>query len=446
MIFQYEKFVTANKPERSLIMKLEQALAAVKGEKAAELFKEMYGADGAAANVERYSHVAEGYADLFGGESEFEFFTSPGRTEICGNHTDHNLGKILAGSINLDCVAAAGLSNNNTVHIYSETYNQNITIDLSDLEPTRQKTGTVALLKGILKGFKRAGHKIGGFNAFVTSNVISAAGVSSSASFEMLICCIVDYLFNGDELTVKDYARIGQFAENAYWDKASGLLDQMACASGGVISIDFNTPDMDVENIDFSFNRIGYDLFIINTGKGHADLSADYSSIPNEMKKVAEFFGKKVLADCSLEDLLANLGEVRAYAGDRAVMRAFHFFTENDRVDTAVKALKEDDYASFLQVITESGNSSWKWLQNCYTISNYNEQSISIALALTEMYLKKLGRGVCRVHGGGFAGVIMAVIPRENSAEFKEYISSKMGEENVYVMNIRKYGSIHLPF
>ena len=426
-------------------MKLEQALAAVKEEKAAELFKAMYGAENVAANVARYSHVAEGYAQRYG-EGEFEFFTSPGRTEISGNHTDHNLGKILAGSINLDCVAAAGLSQDQKVHIFSETYDQNIVIDLNELEPTRQKTGTVALLKGILKGFQRAGHKIGGFNAFVTSNVISAAGVSSSASFEMLICCIVDYMFNDNSLTVKDYARIGQFAENAYWDKASGLLDQMACASGGVISIDFNTPDMHVENMDFSFDQIGCDLFIINTGKGHADLSADYSSIPNEMKKVAAYFGKEVLADCTLEDLLANLSEVRAYAGDRAVMRALHFFTENERVDTAVKALKEQDYETFLQVITESGNSSWKWLQNCYTISNYNEQSISVALALTEMYLKKLGKGVCRVHGGGFAGVIMAVIPKEHSAEYKAYMSSKMGEENVYVMNIRKQGSIHLEF
>ena len=205
LAFPYEKFVTESKPERSTIMKLEQALAAVKGEKAAELFMEMYGADGVAANVERYSHVAQGYVDTFG-EGEFEFFTSPGRTEISGNHTDHNLGKILAGSINLDCVAAAGLNNSNTVHIFSETYDQNITIDLAELEPTKQKTGTVALLRGILKGFRRAGHEIGGFNAFVTSNVISAAGVSSSASFEMLICCIVDYLFNGDTLTVKDYA------------------------------------------------------------------------------------------------------------------------------------------------------------------------------------------------------------------------------------------------
>jgi galactokinase len=247
-------------------MKLEQALTAVKSERATELFNEMYGAENVAANVQRYSHVAEGFAKIFGAEGEFEFFTSPGRTEISGNHTDHNLGKILAGSINLDCVAAAGKNNCNQVHIFSETYDQNIVIDLAELEPTSQKTGTVALLKGILKGFQNAGHKVGGFNAFITSNVISAAGVSSSAAFEMLICCMVDYLFNEDKLTVKDYARIGQFAENAYWDKASGLLDQMACASGGVISIDFNTPDMDVENIDFSFNKIGYDLFIINTG------------------------------------------------------------------------------------------------------------------------------------------------------------------------------------
>lgn len=426
-------------------MKLEKALAVLKEEKSAGLFEEMYGAEQVAKNVERYAHVAKGYAEHYG-DGEFEFFSSPGRTEISGNHTDHNLGKILAGSINLDCVAAAGANQEQKVRIFSETYNQNLVIDLQDLEPSRQKTGTTVLLKGILKGFQRAGYKIGGFNAFITSNVISAAGVSSSAAFEMLICCIIDYLFNENRLTVKEYAKIGQFAENAYWDKASGLLDQMACASGGVISIDFHSPDMAVEQMDFTFDQIGCDLFIINTGKGHADLSADYSSIPNEMKKVAAYFGKEVLADCTLEELLENLPKVRAYAGDRAVMRALHFFTENERVDTAVKALKEHDYEAFLQVITESGNSSWKWLQNCYTISNYNEQSISIALALTEMYLKKLGKGVCRVHGGGFAGVIMAVIPKEHSAEYKAYMSSKMGEENVYVMNIRKQGSIHLAF
>lgn len=372
-------------------MRLEQALAAVKGTKANALMTEMYGVDNIAANIERYTHVAEGFVDKFGEDKDFEFFTSPGRTEISGNHTDHNLGKILAGSINLDCVAAAGVNNSNEVHIFSETYNQSFTIDLNELDPIKQKTGTVALLRGILQGFKRAGYQIGGFDAYVTSNVISAAGVSSSAAFEMLICCMVDYLFNDNNISVKEYAKIGQYAENAYWDKASGLLDQMACASGGMISIDFNTPNMDVENIDISFDQMGYDLFIINTGKGHADLSADYSSIPGEMKKVAGFFGKEVLADCSLEELLANLSAVRAHAGDRAVMRAFHFFTENDRVDTAVKALKEKDYDTFLQVITESGNSSWKWLQNCYTISNYEEQSISVALALTEMYLKKLG-------------------------------------------------------
>lgn len=427
-------------------MRLEQALAAVKGTKANALMTEMYGVDNIAANIERYTHVAEGFVDKFGEDKDFEFFTSPGRTEISGNHTDHNLGKILAGSINLDCVAAAGVNNSNEVHIFSETYNQSFTIDLNELDPIKQKTGTVALLRGILQGFKRAGYQIGGFDAYVTSNVISAAGVSSSAAFEMLICCMVDYLFNDNNISVKEYAKIGQYAENAYWDKASGLLDQMACASGGMISIDFNTPNMDVENIDISFDQMGYDLFIINTGKGHADLSADYSSIPGEMKKVAGFFGKEVLADCSLEELLANLSAVRAHAGDRAVMRAFHFFTENDRVDTAVKALKEKDYDTFLQVITESGNSSWKWLQNCYTISNYEEQSISVALALTEMYLKKLGKGVCRVHGGGFAGVIMAIIPKENSQEYKTYMSSMLGEENVYVMNVRKHGSIHLEF
>ena len=209
------------------------------------------------------------------------------------------------------------------------------------------------------------------------------------------------------------YAHVGKYAENHYWDKASGLLDQMACAVGGLITIDFMEPsDPKVEKIDFDFGSQNHSLIIVQTGRGHADLSADYSAVPSEMKKVAEFFGKDYCSEITEKDVIDNLAEVRKYAGDRSVLRALHFFEENKRVENMVKALKEDRFDVFLENITASGNSSWKWLQNCYTNSNYQEQGITVALALTELFIADKGRGACRVHGGGFAGVIMAMLPQ----------------------------------
>ncbi len=235
------------------------------------------------------------------------------------------------------------------------------------------------LTKGLLKGFIDAGYKVGGFDAYITSNVISAAGVSSSASYEMLLCAMLNTFFNEGKMDTVAYAHVGKYAENHYWDKASGLLDQMACAVGGLITIDFKDPAAPaVEKIDFDFAQAGHSLIIVQTGKGHADLSADYSSIPEEMKKVAAYFGKSVLAEVSEGALLENLAAVREQAGDRSVMRALHFFEENKKVDKEVAALKEGRFEDFLSLITASGNSSWKWLQNCYTNSSYQEQGISV--------------------------------------------------------------------
>ena len=240
-----------------------------------------------------------------------------------------------------------------------------------------------------------------------------------------------------------DYAHIGKYSENHYWDKASGLLDQMACAVGGLITIDFKNPAVPaVEKISFDFAGAGHSLIIVQTGKGHADLSADYSSVPNEMKKVAQFFGKEVLADVEEADVIARINEVREFAGDRSVMRAFHFFEENKKVEAEVAALKAGDFHAFLENITASGNSSWKWLQNCYTTASVQEQGISIALALTEMFIAEKKKGACRIHGGGFAGVIMAMLPNELVDEYISFIEKAMGEESAYRMSIRPYGAI----
>ncbi len=423
-------------------MKVCDTIQMLESEKSRKLMTALYGEAAVDANIERYQNLVKSFQKKFA-EEDVTLFSSPGRTEISGNHTDHNHGKVLAGSINLDCVGVAAKNNSSKVHIISETFNQSFIIDLNDLSPSDKKAGTIDLVKGLLQGFKESGYEVGGFNAYITSNVISAAGVSSSASFEMLLCSILNTFFNEGRMDTVAYAHIGKYSENVYWDKASGLLDQMACAVGGLITIDFLEPASPVvEKIDFDFSSQNHSLIIVNTGKGHADLSADYSSVPIEMKKVAEFFGKEVCAEITEEEVIGHLAEVREYAGDRSVLRALHFFEENKRVEAEVKALKEGRFSDFLNNITASGNSAWKWLQNCFTNSAYQEQGITVALALTELFIAGKQRGACRVHGGGFAGVIMAMLPNDLVEEYVAYIEKALGEGNAYRMSIRPYGAI----
>lgn len=423
-------------------MTVQDTLQKLGTEEAKRIMTELYGAAGAEENTERYRQVVRGFEQTYG-DNDILLFSSPGRTEISGNHTDHNHGKVLAGSINLDCVGAAAKNGTDTIRILSETFHQKFIISLKDLNPGPEMTGTINLTKGLLKGFQERGYQVGGFDAYITSNVISAAGVSSSAAYEMLICSMLNTFFNDGQMDVVAYAHIGKFSENKFWNKASGLLDQMACAVGGLITIDFKDPEKPaVEKIDFDFGAQNYSLVIVNTGKGHADLSADYSSVPSEMKKVAEYFGKEVCADLTEEEIIASLAEVRAYAGDRSVMRALHFFEENKRVEKEVEALKAGDFEAFLEGITASGNSSWKWLQNVYTTADVQEQGISIALALTELFIAEKQRGACRIHGGGFAGVIMAMLPNDLVDEYVAYMEGAIGEGNAYRMSIRPYGAI----
>lgn len=423
-------------------MKAEQLKQELQSKRSLQLMKELYGDGAVQENMLRYQMLIDKFRERFG-DREIFLFSAPGRTEISGNHTDHNHGKVLAASINLDCVGAAAKNRSSLVHIISETYDQDFTIDLNRLEPSDHKSGTVDLVRGLLKGFLDSGYEIGGFDAYITSNVINSAGVSSSAAFEMLLCTILNEFYNDGRMSTVAYAHIGKYAENNYWDKASGLLDQMACAVGGLIAIDFIEPLVPaVEKIAFDFPSAGHSLIIVQTGKGHADLSADYSSVPDEMKKVARCFGKEVCAEITEEQVISRLAEVRACAGDRSVMRALHFFEENKRVDAEIKALREGRFDDFLANITASGNSSWKWLQNCYTNSNYQEQGISIALALTELFIAEKQKGACRIHGGGFAGVIMAILPDDLAGEYTAYMERAMGEGGVYRMSIRPYGAV----
>ena len=333
-------------------MSVKETLKRLESEKTKVLMAELYGAEKAEENRARYRYVAERFEKTYG-ERDIKLFTSPGRTEISGNHTDHNHGKVLAGSINLDCVGAAAPNGTDTIRILSETFHQNFSIHLSDLKPSTGMSGTIDLTKGILKGFEERGYKVGGFDAYITSNVISAAGVSSSASYERLICSMINEFFNDGKVDVVTYAHVGKYAENKYWNKGSGLLDQMACAVGGLITIDFKNPEAPVvEKIDFDFGAQDHSLIIVQTGKGHADLSEEYSSIPNEMKRVAAVFGKEFCADITEKEVIDNAEKVRKEAGDRAFLRALHFFEENKRVEKENSLYFTSSFATRLAMIT----------------------------------------------------------------------------------------------
>lgn len=437
-----------------------------------ELFELLYGTEQSvlAAQECRYAALAEQWHKRYGTDNKdadsapLRFFSSPGRSEIGGNHTDHNFGKVLAASIRQDCIAAVRATDDNTVYVYDPGYNEDYSINIGGCETFVsngtntenlycEEKGSAALIRGIVQGFKNAGYKTGGFKACFTSDVIAAAGVSSSASFEMLICIILNNLFNGGKIPLTAFPAIGSFAENRYWNKKSGMLDQTACVLGGLIAIDFKNPAQPlIEKIPFDFDKEEYALMIVNTGSGHADLSEAYSAIPAEMQSVARALGKEHLRDLSFEDIYENLRGIRKTCGDRAVMRAFHFFEENERVDKEVRALKTGDFKSFLNLITESGNSSWKWLQNICIADKPESQPVAVSLALTERFIRVHNAGACRVHGGGFAGVIQAFIPRSLCGAYTSYMEKALGydagtgqKSPVFAMSVRPAGAVEIP-
>lgn len=407
----------------------------------AEALEKIYGES--KVSKERFQSLAENFKKNFHQE-EMEFFTAPGRTEIIGNHTDHNGGKILAASIDLDTIGAAYPNGTETVRIVSEGYGKAICVKVSQAAETEKMKGTLSLVAGMIDGAQKRGFQVSGFDMYVSTKVISSAGVSSSASFEMLFCSAVNYFFNDSKMDCADYARIGQYAENHFWNKSSGLMDQMACAAGGAILLDFSE-GVHYEHADFSFDQLGCDLIIVNTGKGHADLSDEYSEIPQEMKAAAGQMGVSTLCERTEEDFVEKLlaGEIHV-ENDRAILRTLHFYEENKRVEEAAKAAKEKDKEKMLTLLKESGDSSWKWLQNCVSRSDYNDQRVALTLAMTELFLKEKGRGCCRVHGGGFAGVIMCITEKEDTQEYISYISRLVGKENVYPMKIRSTGAAHI--
>lgn len=387
---------------------------------------------------QRYVKAIEKFEELYG-ETDVEIYSAPGRSEISGNHTDHQHGEVLAASINLDAIAV--VKKNDVVRVVSDNYDM-ITISLDDIEKKEEEEGTTtALIKGVLSGLKERGNEIGGFDAYITSDVLIGAGLSSSAAFETVIGTIVSGLYNDMKVSAVDIAIIGQYAENVYFGKPCGLMDQMACSVGSLVHIDFAdkaNPIIDPVSCDFA--KYGYSLCITDTKGSHADLTHEYAAVPAEMRAAAAVLGKEVLHGTSIEDLLNNADEIREKAGDRAFLRAIHFVTENIRVQNAVAALRAEDFDGFLKMIKASGDSSYKYLQNVYTNQDVVHQNVSVALAVSDAILGS--NGVCRVHGGGFAGTIQAFVKNEAVKEYKETLDKVFGEGACAVLKIRKYGGM----
>ncbi len=403
---------------------------------------EIYGSDKIAYQKKRYEEAAEEFLSIYG-EREVSLFSVPGRSEISGNHTDHNHGKVLAGSIDLDIIAVASKTDDGTVRIKSKGFDEDVVV-LDEYKEPREchKFKSVSLVAGMARAFSDASLKTGGYVAYTTSDVFKGSGLSSSAAFEVMVGNIFNYLYNDGKADNADIAKMAQFAENRFFGKPCGLMDQTACAVGGVVYIDFkDTSRPEIKKIDFDLTGAGYSLCIVDTGGNHADLNEDYASVPAEMKSVAKFFGKEVLREIEKSDVLSHIKELREAVGDRAILRSLHFFDENVRVEKQANALISGDIKTFFEYVLKSGNSSFKYLQNVYTVKNVSEQGLSLALCLAESVLADVG-GAFRVHGGGFAGTTQAFVPTEYTEKYKKVMDEAFGEGACHVLRIRADGAI----
>lgn len=362
-------------------------------------------------------------------------FSAPGRTEIGGNHTDHQHGCVLTAAVDMEMTAEVTLNGTNTIRVDSEGYKP-VEIDMNDRSVKEsEKNTTAALIRGVAAAFAQCGYKLAGFDAKVKSTVLPGSGLSSSAAFEVLIGRILNGLFANNAVSAIEIAQIGQYAENVYFGKPCGLMDQMASSVGGLVFIDFAIPAQpNVEKIDYDFAHCGYTICIIDSGADHADLTAEYAAIPAEMKNVAAYFGKAVLRDVDERDFYARLAEVRKAAGNRAVLRAMHFFDENRRVQMQVRALRNDNFAAFWNYVNESGNASWELLQNITPLGATAHQEMAPTLALCRKLLG--GEGAVRVHGGGFAGTVLAFVPSGKFAQFRADVASVLGDDCCHELRI----------
>ena len=402
----------------------------------------VYG-DEAKLQQDRFYNLAETFEKDFAGCDDIRFFSAPGRTEVGGNHTDHNNGKVLAAAVNLDAIAAVSKRDDGIICVNSAGYTP-ITVDSADHEIKDNEAGkSDALIRGVCARFKELGYNYGGFNASVTSRVLSGSGLSSSAAYEVLIGTILNYLYNDGKISAVEIAQISQYAENVYFKKPCGLMDQTACSVGGFVQIDFEDTSKPVINkVDFDIAKHGYILCIVDTGGNHADLTGDYAAIRLEMNSVAEYFGKNVLRQVDEKEVFENIGDIRKKTGDRAIERAIHFYNENKRVERLANALSDGDFDEFKNIIIESGKSSYMYNQNCFTLSNPDEQPVALALCICEELLK--GKGAYRVHGGGFAGTIQAFVPETDAESFVAAMRKVFGENSCYILKVRSHGGCEI--
>ena len=398
-----------------------------------------------AAQTARFIAAIDEFTLLYGDDRDISVFSVPGRSEIIGNHTDHNRGMVMAGAINRDIIAIAAKNEDGVIRFKSEGYPEDV-VNVSEIDnPDAFENYTSgALIAGLAAGFAGKGYSVGGFDAYSTTEVLKGSGISSSAAFEVMVGNVINYLYNDGKVDNKEIAKLSRFSENVYFGKPCGLMDQMACAVGGFVFIDFaDQYEPVVEPIGFSLSDAGYALCIVNTGGNHANLNDDYASVPSEMRAVAAALGGEVLREFDEQDIIKNVIALREKVNDRAVLRALHYVRENARVAAARDALKNESVEDFLALIRESGRSSFEYLQNVYTTINPGEQGLSLALALTDGYLS--GRGCAfRVHGGGFAGTIQAFVKREYLAGYIELMDSVFGDGAAMPLAIRLVGATKL--
>ena len=390
--------------------------------------------------ADRYIEVIDGFEEIFGKADELALFSAPGRTEIGGNHTDHQHGCVLAGSVNLDVIAAARPNGTNIIRIKSKGYSMD-EVDVNDLDiKEEQFDKAIALIRGVTKKFVDLGYEVKGFDAYTISNVLKGSGLSSSAAFEVLVGTVINGLFANNEVSPVEIAKFGQFAENVYYNKPSGLMDQMASSVGSAVAIDFkSTEEPVIKKAEFDLAKHNHALCIIDSGADHADLTDEYASIPSEMKQVAAFFGKEYLRDVTMDSFMANIPQIRKTVdNDRAVLRAYHFINDNQRAQKEADLLEKDDFEGFLNLIKESGRSSYMYLQNVYAACMPKAQAVSLSLALCDELLGD--RGAYRVHGGGFAGTVQAFVPFDMLDDFKSKIEAVLGEGMCHVLSIRPVG------
>lgn len=421
-------------------MNVNELIAAINDGTYDENLKAVYVTDEAVQSQKpRYVETLNDFGELFGYDREVNIMSAPGRTEVCGNHTDHNNGKVLAASINLDAIAVVSKNDDNIIRVKSKGHKMNV-VDLNDLVPNEANFGSsTTLVQGVAATIKNLGYTVAGFDACTASDVMGGSGLSSSAAFEVLLGSVLSYMFNDGKISPVEIAKVAQYSENVFFGKPCGLLDQMASSVGTFVTIDFKSvKDPVIKKIDFDFSKSGHSLCIVDTHGNHSDLTDDYAAVRTEMESVAQALGKNVLREVSYEEFFAALPELTGRVNDRAILRAIHFFNENKRVEKAVECLENNDFEGFKQVIIDSGRSSFMLNQNVYTPKNPTEQKLSLALAISKELLD--GKGAWRVHGGGFAGTIQAFVPNDMLDNYKKTIEGVFGEGSCHVLIIRPVG------